>query len=279
MPTVSARETHEAVRPGVVPGSGGGVGLIARRDFAVGERILARDGWDGWSGMRGTAGSSSQPRCAGGSSAPVTCAVSSPPLASRRISATSQAEKPYCVVPGRAASAEAAEAAAKAALVACTPEDRTLFFTLSDKYVSSYVPSSASHDETLPGVTVTGIVETNGLPMGDALASSEYAVPPSAGLYALCCRANHSCQPNAHHQYNGAIERETLHALRPVAVPACVSPLVPHLQHDPAHAATVVASLSLTPSRLSRVCPPGRSERATKFSSPTSTRTGTTPPP
>ncbi|KAF2870234.1 hypothetical protein BDV95DRAFT_496735 [Massariosphaeria phaeospora] len=54
----------------------------------------------------------------------------------------------------------------------------------------------------------TGTFITNALPCGPD--------SDTAGVYATICLINHSCSPNAHTNWNNALQKETLHATRPI---------------------------------------------------------------
>lgn len=74
------------------------------------------------------------------------------------------------------------------------------FFALSDKYELSGQEKTA-----------VGIIETNGLPMGEAKKGKP---PEEAGMYEIMCRMNHSCVPNVHHQYNLLLKRHEIRCIR-----------------------------------------------------------------
>ncbi|KAL1633264.1 hypothetical protein SLS58_011153 [Diplodia intermedia] len=60
-----------------------------------------------------------------------------------------------------------------------------------------------------PGKTpFGGTFRTNALPCGPD--------SPWGAVYPTICLINHSCVPNAHHSWNGALKRETVHAVRPI---------------------------------------------------------------
>jgi len=52
----------------------------------------------------------------------------------------------------------------------------------------------------------SGIARTNALPCGSGAVVG--------GVYPTICLINHSCVPNAHNNWNGAEEHETIHAIR-----------------------------------------------------------------
>eukprot|EP00924_Labyrinthula_sp_SR-Ha-C_P002606 maker-scaffold_13-snap-gene-1.46-mRNA-1 protein AED:0.21 eAED:0.30 QI:42/0.5/0.33/1/0/0/3/0/300 len=114
------------------------------------------------------------------------------------------AEKPFLKVPAKSASVETNEKHLETILSTISPETKTKLFNLSDKY-QNFNPKI--------GKTIQGIVETNGLPMGEQKAGK---IPSEAGLYSLFCRVNHSCIPNVHHFYNKTTQRQELYALRDI---------------------------------------------------------------
>ena len=73
------------------------------------------------------------------------------------------------MLPARSDSAAEAAAAAALAVASLSEHGRSVFWTMSDKH--------CTEDGAEP--SVAGIVDTNGLPMGDAVAGE---VPPLAGM-------------------------------------------------------------------------------------------------
>ena len=56
--------------------------------------------------------------------------------------------------------------------------------------------------------TPSGIWRTNSLPLTESIDGAA-----SAAIFATVCRINHSCRPNAHHEWNAALGVMTVHAL------------------------------------------------------------------
>ena len=56
----------------------------------------------------------------------------------------------------------------------------------------------------------------------------------SVGVFELYSRINHSCTPNVHNSYNGSIEREVVHAVRPiVAGEEILTSYIPNVRTKP----------------------------------------------
>ena len=89
-------------------------------------------------------------------------------------------------------------------------DERSAFYGLCDK-----------HSGNGAGKTAQGVWNSNSYPTEDILAdgraSANDGVVRSA-CYAINCRINHSCRPNCHHAWNSTLRRQTVHALRDIAV-------------------------------------------------------------
>ena len=84
------------------------------------------------------------------------------------------AERPFLIVPAYSKDVSTTASKIEDIIEKATPTQREHFFSLSDKYELSGKPRSC-----------IGIVETNGLPMGEEV---DGEVPESAGLYSLICK-------------------------------------------------------------------------------------------
>jgi len=116
------------------------------------------------------------------------------------------AEVPFLKVPAKSKTVEESAKDSEAIINSLSEDsdEYRMFFSLSDKY-----------DHSNQVKTVHGIVETNGLPMGDV--DELGSIPEYAGMYILTCRVNHSCQPNVHHQWNSIRKQQTLYCIRPIS--------------------------------------------------------------
>lgn len=113
-------------------------------------------------------------------------------------------EKPFLVVPTFLQSKSTEEILSVADIVTnASKENQDLFFDLSDK----------CRNDSDVCASILGIIETNGLPMGE---EKEGKTPPSAGLYKLMCRMNHSCVPNVHHQFNEVSGSHEIRCITPI---------------------------------------------------------------
>lgn len=139
------------------------------------------------------------------------------------------AEEPFLVLPCKAVTAAEAQSAVAAAVRKLSPALQNIFYSFSDKNTFGHAAQPK---------TIQGIVDTNGLPMGDQIGGN---IPSSAGMYALMCRyalsfsvssgififrlnsdicyyrLNHSCRPNVHHQWNSRLKKQTIHCIRPIS--------------------------------------------------------------
>lgn len=114
------------------------------------------------------------------------------------------AEEPFVVLPSKATSEEQVEKELTKIIENLDETKRVLFWSFSDKHI----PKASNSKRT-----VKGIVETNGLPMGDRIRDR---IPSKAGMYQFLCRLNHSCRPNVHHQWNSLLKRQTIYAIRSI---------------------------------------------------------------
>jgi hypothetical protein len=112
------------------------------------------------------------------------------------------AEAPFVVVPACGDSIEESDRKLTHIIENLCAEDKARFYSLSDK-----------HTNDGEEATIRGIVDTNGLPQGDA---TEDFIPSLAGMYELICRMNHSCVPNVHHQWNPVRGMQQLYAIRDI---------------------------------------------------------------
>ena len=68
-----------------------------------------------------------------------------------------------------------------------------------------------------------GTWQTNALPIRHesetrpGTTTSELLRKKEAAIFATICRLNHSCQPNCHAEWNGALQQKTVHALVAIA--------------------------------------------------------------
>lgn len=113
----------------------------------------------------------------------------------------------------------------QAAIFALDPARRAAFHSLSSGAASG-------------GSLSSGIAEMMSIWKSNAYPTSEDSVRDgtkrSSACFALACRINHSCRPNAHITWNENTGRQTVHALRPIAVDeevtvAYVEPGLSHL--------------------------------------------------
>ena len=60
--------------------------------------------------------------------------------------------------------------------------------------------------------TAWGICKANGIPLGHTNQGQD----PDGGIFALTCRINHSCKPNAQYLWRSDLKREIVFAMRPI---------------------------------------------------------------
>ena len=90
---------------------------------------------------------------------------------------------------------------------------------VAEKAFSELAPANkrvaeSLHDWRSPSnPTAGGIAKTNGIPLGCTTNGERVA---NSGIFALACRLNHSCQPNARYTWRPDIKRELVFAMRPI---------------------------------------------------------------
>ena len=113
-------------------------------------------------------------------------------------------EKPILIQPGVMPNVTIAAASAQAAFSALPQVKLDVVMSLSNAWADTGISSRFGISTFVP----LGITKTNGIPLGQNATHS--------GLYALACRMNHACKPNARYVWRPDLKRELVFATRPI---------------------------------------------------------------
>ena len=102
--------------------------------------------------------------------------------------------------------AEPPSAALEALVEAASGTRRALFFGLHDKLAARG-----------GGKTARGVWGSNAYRTEDLLAGTGRGGARVSAVFALACRLNHACAPNAHAAWSGALGQKTVHATRDIS--------------------------------------------------------------